>query len=167
MKLHNIIKNTSLKKKKRKGKGPGSGLGKTSGRGHKGSKSRSGYSVKTGFEGGQTPLYLKIPRKGFNNKRFKKKYFAINLCKVFQLIKNVKTKPNQKKIICLDQLRNLIIKKNKGKSKKMPIKILSTKKNYFKYTKKNNKGFIIESNSFSRGAIKIIRENGGTISIIK
>jgi large subunit ribosomal protein L15 len=57
----------STHKKKRVGRGPGSGLGKTSGKGHKGQKSRSGYSQKIGFEGGQMPLQRRLPKRGFTN----------------------------------------------------------------------------------------------------
>jgi large subunit ribosomal protein L15 len=63
----------------RVGRGPGSGSGKTSGRGHKGQKSRSGYSRKRGFEGGQMPLKRRLPKRGFNNKRFAKPLTAVNL----------------------------------------------------------------------------------------
>ena len=67
---------TSSKKSKRRGRGSGSGLGKTSGRGVKGQKSRSGVSI-NGFEGGQMPLYRRLPKRGFKNK-FKKKIQTIN-----------------------------------------------------------------------------------------
>ncbi len=65
-------------KKKRVGRGPGSGLGKTSGRGHKGQKSRSGYSRKRGFEGGQMPLHRRLPKRGFTN-IFKREWAEVNL----------------------------------------------------------------------------------------
>jgi large subunit ribosomal protein L15 len=64
--------------KKRVGRGPGSGHGKTSGRGEKGQKSRSGFSRKLGFEGGQMPLHRRLPKRGFTN-IFKKEYAVINL----------------------------------------------------------------------------------------
>ena len=64
--------------KKRVGRGPGSGHGKTSSRGEKGQKSRSGYSAKLGFEGGQMPLHRRLPKRGFTN-IFKKEYAVINL----------------------------------------------------------------------------------------
>ena len=71
MKLNNISPSEgSTKATKRKGRGLGSGLGKTSGRGHKGQKARSGGGVRWGFEGGQTPLFRLVPKRGFNNKRF-------------------------------------------------------------------------------------------------
>lgn len=66
-------------RKKIVGRGPGSGLGKTSGRGEKGQKARSGYSHKPGFEGGQLPLYRRLPKRGFSNAMFKKVYAVINL----------------------------------------------------------------------------------------
>jgi len=71
----------STHKKKRVGRGPGSGLGKTAGRGHKGQKSRSGYSSKIGFEGGQMPLQRRLPKRGFTN-IFKKKWLEISLSKL-------------------------------------------------------------------------------------
>ncbi len=80
MKLHNLNPNTgSTKKTKRVGRGPGSGLGKTSGRGHKGQKARSGGGVRPGFEGGQTPLFMRLPKRGFSNAPFKTVYAVINL----------------------------------------------------------------------------------------
>ena len=63
----------------RKGRGPGSGNGKTSGRGHKGQNARSGGGVRPGFEGGQMPLYRRLPKRGFNNKRFAPQYITINV----------------------------------------------------------------------------------------
>src|SRR5437588_995062 len=68
----------STHRKKRLGRGPGTGLGKTSGRGEKGQKSRSGYSMKIGFEGGQMPLHRRLPKRGFTN-IFKKKWYEISL----------------------------------------------------------------------------------------
>ncbi len=68
----------STHKKKRVGRGPGSGLGKTAGRGEKGQKSRSGYSRKIGFEGGQMPLHRRLPKRGFTN-IFKKHWVEISL----------------------------------------------------------------------------------------
>lgn len=79
MKLENLPKTKELKSVKRVGRGPGSGMGKTSTRGQKGQKSRSGSSISAWFQGGQTPLYRRIPIKGFNNKRFETKYAVINL----------------------------------------------------------------------------------------
>lgn len=63
----------------RKGRGAGSGNGKTGGRGHKGQKARSGGGVRPGFEGGQTPLYRRMPKRGFNHKRFADVYAEVNI----------------------------------------------------------------------------------------
>ena len=68
----------SVHKKKRVGRGPGSGKGKTSARGEKGQKSRSGYSAKIGFEGGQMPLHRRLPKRGFTN-IFKKQWLEVSL----------------------------------------------------------------------------------------
>ncbi len=65
--------------RKRIGRGIGSGIGKTAGRGHKGAKSRSGWSRRIGWEGGQMPLYRRLPKVGFNNKNFEKVYTVINV----------------------------------------------------------------------------------------
>jgi large subunit ribosomal protein L15 len=69
----------SVRNRKRVGRGPGSGLGKTSGRGEKGQKSRSGFSRKTGFEGGQMPLHRRVPKRGFTNHPFRKELATVNL----------------------------------------------------------------------------------------
>lgn len=71
----------STHKKKRIGRGPGSGTGKTAGKGHKGQKSRSGYSKKIGFEGGQMPLQRRLPKRGFTN-IFKKQWLEVSLAKL-------------------------------------------------------------------------------------
>ena len=69
----------STKGKKRIGRGQGTGNGCTSGKGNKGQKSRSGYSEKIGFEGGQMPLSRRLPKIGFNNKKFAKEYQVVNI----------------------------------------------------------------------------------------
>jgi large subunit ribosomal protein L15 len=69
----------STKKRKRIGQGRGSGLGKTSGKGHKGQNARSGGGVRPGFEGGQMPLARRVPKRGFNNARFAKKWQIVNV----------------------------------------------------------------------------------------
>ena len=68
--------------RKRVGRGPGSGLGKTSGRGEKGQKSRSGFAQQAGFEGGQMPLHRRVPKRGFTNARFRKEYTEVNLARL-------------------------------------------------------------------------------------
>lgn len=79
MKLHELAPAPGSKKvRTRVGRGLGSGLGKTSGKGHKGQKARAGGGVRPGFEGGQKPLYLRLPKRGFTNK-FAKEYSEINV----------------------------------------------------------------------------------------
>ena len=75
----------SLKKSKRVGRGNGSGLGRTSGRGHKGAGQRSGFKHRYWFEGGQMPLYRRVPMRGFNNSNFQKSYEIVNLSKISKI----------------------------------------------------------------------------------
>lgn len=80
MELHTLPKNEgSTHRRKRVGRGPGSGLGKTSGRGENGQKSRSGASIPAVFEGGQTPLFRRLHKRGFSNAKFKVRYATINV----------------------------------------------------------------------------------------
>ena len=80
MKLHELSpQEGSVKTRFRKGRGAGSGNGKTAGKGHKGQNARSGGGVRPGFEGGQLPLYRKLPKRGFKNARFGKVYSVINV----------------------------------------------------------------------------------------
>ncbi len=80
MKLHELSPAAgSTKSVFRKGRGAGSGNGKTAGKGHKGQNARSGGGVRPGFEGGQLPLYRKLPKRGFNNSKFATKYATVNV----------------------------------------------------------------------------------------
>lgn len=79
MKLENLSATPEFKTRKRVGRGPGSGMGKTATKGEKGQKKRSGVSIPVWFQGGQSPLYRRIPKRGFNNRRFETKYAVINL----------------------------------------------------------------------------------------
>ncbi len=80
MKLHELSPNEgSVKARFRKGRGAGSGNGKTAGKGHKGQNARSGGGVRPGFEGGQLPLYRKLPKRGFKNALFGKQYTVVNV----------------------------------------------------------------------------------------
>jgi large subunit ribosomal protein L15 len=80
MKLYELSSPDGARKApKRKGRGPGTGNGKTAGRGHKGQKARSGGGVRPGFEGGQMPLYRRLPKRGFSNKIFAKEYSHVNV----------------------------------------------------------------------------------------
>ena len=83
MRLHDLKPRPGAKhRKKRLGHGESSGRGKTSGRGGKGQSARSGSSIRIGFEGGQMPLIRRIPKRGFNNKRFKIAYLPVNLAEL-------------------------------------------------------------------------------------
>ncbi len=80
MKLHELERNIgATHSKKRVGRGSGSGLGKTSGRGQKGQKARSGVSISPVFEGGQSPLYRRLPKRGFKNAKFRTRYTTVNV----------------------------------------------------------------------------------------
>ena len=93
----------------RKGRGPGSGNGKTAGKGHKGQNARSGGGVRPGFEGGQLPLYRKLPKRGFYN-RFATQYAVINLSTL--------AKFEDGAVVDLEVLRNCgIVKTNEDKLK--------------------------------------------------
>ena len=140
----------SNKKRKRVGRGAGSGLGKTSGRGVKGQKSRSGVSIK-GFEGGQMPLYRRLPKRGFKNP-FKTKVQNIN----FNKINHILSKHNFKD----DSIKesDLFIKKifNKSKGK---LKLLNVGK--------IDKPINLEISYASKEAVKSIEKVGGKISILE
>ena len=141
---------TSKKNKKRVGRGSGSGLGKTAGRGVKGQKSRSGVSI-NGFEGGQMPLYRRLPKRGFKNP-FKKKIQQINFNTLKSLIEKHKLNPDNIKE------KELFDKKILNKSKG-DLKLL-------------NKGeisqpIIIEISFASKKAIEVIEKNGGKINLKK
>ena len=85
MKLHDLSPARGSKRaRKRIGRGPGSGTGKTAGRGHKGQRSRAGFSRRPGFEGGQMPLVRRVPKRGFTN-IFRKEYQAVNLDRLADL----------------------------------------------------------------------------------
>ena len=140
-----------IKKKIRVGRGIGSGKGKTSGRGIKGQKSRSGVAIKS-FEGGQMPLYRRLPKRGFNQIK-KIKIAKINIEKINLLI--------EKKIINADEkidLKNLIKKNVLNKSYKK-IKILGSGNINIKLD--------IEADFSSKSAIEKIEKMGGKLSLKK
>ena len=117
MKLNEVKDNIgSTKSRKRIGRGIGSGTGKTSGKGHKGQKSRSGVSIK-GFEGGQMPIHRRLPKRGFTNIN-KTNYTELNLGNIQNLIDGKKIDP--KKVISYKTLLDLGL----VKSKKAKIKLL-------------------------------------------
>ena len=149
MQLSSLVKNN--KKKIRVGRGIGSGKGKTSARGHKGQKSRSGVAIKS-FEGGQMPLYRRLPKRGF--KSLNKNYTAIlNLSKIQNIL--VKSQNNIKNSLDLK-----ILKERKLINKKfLKLKILGTGE-----IKKNIE---ISAHFASKQALSKIEKAGGKISIIK
>ncbi len=149
MQLNSLTKNN--KKKIRVGRGIGSGKGKTSSRGHKGQKSRSGVAIKS-FEGGQMPLFRRLPKRGF--KSFNKNKTAIlNLSKIQSILDKAK---NDIK----DTLDLKILKEKKLINKKfIKLKILETGE-----IKKNIE---ISANFASKQALSKIEKAGGKISIIK
>ena len=149
--LNELIYLKKKKNKKRLGRGIGSGKGKTSGKGHKGQKSRSGVSLK-GFEGGQMPLHRRLPKRGFNN-NFRKQFNVINLVKLQHLL--------EKKIINKnDEITvDFLLKKKIIKKAMNGIKILG-------------KGDIkekinIKATKVSKVAKKKIEKIGGQIELIK
>ena len=149
MELNSLIKNN--KKKIRVGRGIGSGKGKTSSRGHKGQKSRSGVSIKS-FEGGQMPLYRRLPKRGF--KSLNKNNIAIlNLSKIQNIL-------DKKKNEILNSLDLKILKEKKLINKKfLKLKILGSGE-----IKKNIE---ISAHFASKQALSKIEKAGGKINIVK
>ena len=153
MKLNslNLIKKKS---KKRLGRGIGSTKGKTCGRGHKGQKSRSGVAIKS-FEGGQMPLYRRLPKRGFKsfNNQVKKSVAIINLSKIQEFLKKKKISPNSKLNLSTLQKSQLV---NKKYSK---LKLLGSGDVREK--------FDIETNFISKSAKEKVEKLGGKITLIK
>lgn len=114
----------SKKIRNRVGRGTSSGNGKTSGKGHKGQKARSGYSRKAGFEGGQLPLYRRLPKRGFSNARFKEEYAVLNLSDLNQFDEGTVVTPELLKEtgIIKKQLSGIKILGNGSLEKKLTIK---------------------------------------------
>ena len=140
----------SFKKRKRVGRGSGSGLGKTSGRGVKGQISRSGVSI-NGFEGGQMPLYRRLPKRGFKN-IFKLKVQSISFDKLNLVIN--KYNLNSDQITERELFEKKIFNKSKGK-----LKLLNVGK--------IDKPINIEISFASKKAIEIVEKLGGKVSLIK
>ena len=150
MKL-NTLNSKSSKNKKRLGRGIGSGKGKTSGRGHKGQKSRSGVAIKS-FEGGQMPLYRRLPKRGF--KSIKNKAIAIiNLSRIQEIVNNKKILPDIK--INLQNLQKSKLINNKYRK----LKVLASGD--------IKKKFDVEVNFISQSAKEKIEKSGGKVTLIK
>ena len=147
----NSFKKKTHKPKKRVGRGIGSGLGKTSGRGVKGQKSRSGVSIKA-YEGGQMPLYRRLPKRGFNSLYKKEKNVVINLNDLEKLITKRKIKQSEK-----IHLRKILLK-NKS-SKNLKVKILGTGELKTKIS--------LITDKVSKSAKDKIEKSGGSIELVK
>ena len=154
VRLNTLQDNPGAKKqKKRKGRGPGSGLGKTAGRGHKGQKARANGGIRIGFEGGQTPLYRRLPKRGFRNK-FAKKPEQLNLDKLEKFIEAGRLNP--KETITMKHLYDSGIV---GKIK-FGVKLLGQGSKSF------STPINIEVSGASNSAIDAIEKCGGTITSV-
>jgi len=143
MKEH-ILPKGANRGKKRLGRGEGNGHGKTSCRGHKGAGARSGYSLRAGFEGGQMPLYRKLPQRGFNRARFQSTIAIVN-------VGDLEILPSDK--VNLESLSSAGLIRANSKS----VKLLGTGD--------ITKSFEVEVNFASASAVKKIEAAGGSIKI--
>ena len=152
MRLNDISDNPgAVKRKIRVGRGPGSGKGKTGGRGIKGQKSRSGVSINA-FEGGQMPLYQRLPKRGFNSRKSKKLLDQVNLGSIQKLIDAKKIMEN--KPIDIDLLRSVsLINKNAVFVKLLAKGVLTSKVK-------------IEVSSASEKAKQAVEKIGGELNLI-
>ena len=147
MKLENLPKTAELKASKRVGRGPGSGMGKTSTRGENGQKSRSGASIKPWFQGGQSPLYRRLPKRGFNNARFTTRYAIINLSDLNRFF-------NDGDVVSEEILKERGIIKNSLSG----IKVLGNGVLEKKLT--------VKANRFTNSAVSKIEDAGGKAEVI-
>lgn len=147
MKLHTMYAAVgATKTRKRVGRGTGSGLGKTSGKGHKGQNARSGGGVRPGFEGGQLPLFRRLPKRGFTNAMFKTEYAVLNLSDLNKFEENTEITPELLKEmgILKNQLDGVKILGNGTLEKKLTVK----------------------ANQFSKKAKEEIEKLGGKAEVI-
>ncbi len=147
MKLHELTKNEgATSSRKRVGRGPGSGLGKTSGKGHKGQNARTGGGVRPGFEGGQTPLFRRLPKRGFSNAMFKVEYAVINLGDLNKFEDGAVVTPELLKAmgIMKKQLSGVKVLGNGNIEKKLTVK----------------------AHKFSKSAVEKIEAIGGKVEVI-
>ena len=147
MKLHELDKNIgATHAKKRVGRGSGSGLGKTSGKGQKGQKARSGGSINPVFEGGQLPLFRRIPKRGFKNYNFRTRYAVINLDSLNRFDEGTVVTPALLKEtgIIKNQLDGVKVLGNGTLEKKLTI----------------------QANKFSASALEKIKESGSKAEVI-
>ena len=147
MKLESLNATPEFKARKRVGRGPGSGMGKTSTRGEKGQKARSGASIKPWFQGGQSPLFRRIPKRGFNNVRYTIRYATINLSDLNNFFKDgdiVTPEVLKEKGIIKKQLNGVKVLANGELEKKLTVK----------------------ANRFSSKAVSKIESAGGKTEVI-
>ena len=145
MRLHELFPAENSKKPKRVGRGMGSGRGKTSTRGHKGQKARSGGGTRPGFEGGQMPLYRRLPKRGFTN-IFKKQFALVNINDLNAFEENTKVTPE------------LLIEKGLIRKTKDGVKILGNGDLKVKID--------VAAHAFSKTAIEKIQSAGGKAEVI-
>lgn len=147
MELHELSYTKGSRNHKRKivGRGHGSGMGKTSGRGQDGQKARKSGHTRLGFEGGQTPLYRRLPKVGFNNVNFSNDYNVINLKDLQRLT---------------DKVIDIKVLEDKGyiSKKKLPIKIIGNAK--------VNANITIKAHKFTAGALKAIEQGSAKAEVI-
>lgn len=152
MELNNLsyTKGSRGHKRRTYGRGFSSGLGKTSGRGQKGQHSRKSGNVRIGFEGGQTPIYRKIPKVGFNKYNFCEEFYVVSLDQVMNLkLKNVN--------------RKTLLEKGVIGKKKLPIKLIGPRD----YKKVNIEGITFEVDIVTKPVEKFIIDNKGNLKITK
>ena len=145
MKLHELT-NLEATDRKRRGRGPGSGNGKTAGKGHKGQNARSGGGVRPGFEGGQLPLFRRLPKRGFSNAKFKTVYAVINLSDL--------NKFENGAVVTPEILKEMGILKNQLNG----VKVLGNGKLEKKLT--------VKAHKFSNTAASAIEKMGGKAEVI-
>ncbi len=146
MKLNELEKNLgATHRKKIVGRGRGSGLGKTSGKGHKGQNARSGGGVRATFEGGQLPLYRRLPKRGFSNAKFKVRYAVINVSDLNRFEDNTVVTPALLKEVGLvkNQLDGIKVLGNGSLDKKLTV----------------------QANKFSKSAVEKIEASGSKIEV--
>ena len=147
MKLNELMQNNGARTERRRvGRGPGSGLGKTSGKGEKGQKARSGVSIPATFEGGQLPLYRRLPKRGYSNAQFKIKYAIINVSDLNRFDDGAVVTPEilHDAGLLKNQLDGVKVLGNGTLEKKLTIK----------------------ANKFSKEAVKKIEKSGSTLEVI-
>ena len=146
MKLHELAPAAgSTFTPKRKGRGIGSGNGKTAGKGHKGQNARSGGGVRPGFEGGQNPLYRRLPKRGFNNP-FRKEYAIVNIQDLNSFDAGTEITPE------------VLLEKGVIKNTLAGIKVLGNGE--------LNVGLTVKANKFSQSAVEKIQAAGGKTEVI-